>query len=446
MILVLGGGLAGMATALNLARRLPDEPRLVLEKERVPGGLARSRCVGGFTFDLTGHYLHLREPETTAFVEGLIGERLTSVERRAAIHTRGARLDFPFQANLHGLPPEVVARCLVDFIEAGGRKASDDPTRPFSQWAQEVFGAGIAEEFLLPYNAKLFRVDPAELTAEWVAWSVPRPDLGQVVRGALGIKNTGMGYNPTFRYPRDGGIGILPEALAKAVAPDLRLGATVVSVDARERRVILESGEILNWDYLVSTLPLPFLLQRTRGLDQCPRGQGPRSMAEIAGALRWTAVAELALGIGRPGVAGGAHWIYFPEPRYPFYRVGFPSNVAPALAPVGCSSLSVEFALLPGEPTPPAAELLGRARPGLEEAGILEPGESILVQDVARLDPAYVLFDQRRTAFVEEALARLRRAGILSVGRFGAWSYSYMERALIDGREAAAWVVEERSR
>ncbi|GAB4227747.1 MAG: FAD-dependent oxidoreductase [Acidobacteriota bacterium] len=436
MIVILGGGLAGLATAWHLARRLPEVPRVVLEKEPEAGGLCRSRRRAGFTFDFTGHYLHLRDPETIAFVEELLGDELVEIERVARIHSHGAMLPFPFQANLHGLPADVVARCVLDFVEAArGDEPPRDGRMPFGAWARAVFGDAIAEAFMLPYNRKLFCREPDEITAEWVAWAVPRPSLEQVVRGALGARNEGMGYNPRFRYPRGGGIGILPQRLAERVAGDLELGAEVVSIDARERRVVLADGRVIDYERLVSTLPLPYLLQRIRGLGGCPaRGT---SLAEMAGRLRWTRVVELGLGVAREQIADGAHWIYFPEPEYRFYRVGFPSNVCRAMAPDGCSSLSVEFAFGDRDELPADDELLDAAREGLERAGILEPGEEIIHVDRALLDPAYVLFDEARTPVVEAAMARLAEAGIESIGRFGAWTYSYMERALIDGREAA---------
>jgi len=443
MILILGGGLAGLATAFHLRRLLPGVPRLVLEKEALPGGLSRSRHVDGFTFDFTGHYLHLRDPGTIAFVEELVGDRMTQVERRAFIHSRGARLDFPYQANLHGLPPSAVARMVLDFFEASKVPLPERPEElPFGEWARRVFGAGIAEGFMIPYNAKLFGCAPDELTSEWVSWAVPRPDLAQVVNGALGIRNAGMGYNPRFRYPREGGIGILAEALAERVGADLRCGAAVVSIDARERRVVLQGGEVLPFEQVVSTLPLPYLLQRVRGVDGCP-GLG-MTLAEMAGALRWAAVIDLELGVDRAEIAEGAHWVYFPDPGVPFYRVGFPSNVARSLAPAGCSSLSVEFPHRPGAPLPPTGTLVAAARAGLEAAGILRPSDRIVCAEAALLDPAYVLFDRRRTPTVEAAMRRLGKVGIRSIGRFGAWTYSYMERALLDGKEAAEAIAAER--
>lgn len=434
MILILGGGLAGMSTAYHLARRLPDHPRLVLERDAQPGGLARSRRIDGFTFDDTGHYLHLREPRIQRWVDELLGDRLVAVERRARIHSRGARLEFPYQANLAGLPPDVIARNLLGLIEASQRPVPEDAERlPFGDWARLTFGDGIAEEFMLPYNSKLFLCDPHEITSEWVAWAVPRPSVEQVVRGALGIGNRGMGYNPRFLYPRDGGIGLLPAALARKVEADLRCGVAVTAIDAVRRTVTLSSGETLVWERLVNTLPLPALLRMIAGADP----PGEPSCKELASRMRWTAVIDLELGVDRPQIADGAHWIYFPEPVFPFYRVGFPSNVCRAMAPAGCSSLSVEFAHDPRLPTPPVEQLLRQAREGLIGAGVLTSRDRIVMAHAARLDPAYVVFTPETTAITRQALERLERLGIQSIGRFGAWTYSYMERALLDGEAAA---------
>ena len=46
------------------------------------------------------------------------GGGLRTIERRARIFTDGVVTPFPFQANLHGLPPAVVAECLRGFIAA----------------------------------------------------------------------------------------------------------------------------------------------------------------------------------------------------------------------------------------------------------------------------------------------------------------------------------------
>jgi protoporphyrinogen oxidase len=421
VIVILGGGLAGLSAALHLR----DASHVVLEAEAEAGGLCRTREVGGFSFDRTGHLLHLRDPRAIALVDELLPGQLTSIERRAFIRTRGATLRFPFQANLHGLPPATVSKCVADFVESLGATVPEGAAASFRDWSLSVFGRGISEAFLFPYNTKLFRREPADMTADWVSWSVPRPSLTEVVRGALGLPNEGMGYNPTFRYPRSGGIGILPAALARRV-PALRCNARATSVDLDRRTVTLDGGERIGWDQLLVTMPLPGFLRMT----------GDEALGAAADGLEWSAVACLDLGVDREGVGDEAHWIYFPDPDVPFYRVGFPTSFSGGVAPEGTSSMYVEIALARGE-RPDLAGLEARVLAALRDEGILRPSDRLLVRDWDVIDPAYVIFDRRRLAAIARVVPLLEARGVRLAGRYGAWTYSYMERAILDGLEAA---------
>jgi len=425
MILILGGGLAGLSTAYHLG----SAEHLVLEAESTAGGLCRSRVVDGFVFDYTGHLLHLRDERIVRLVDALLPDAFAVVERRAVIRTRGVTLPFPFQANLHGLPKELVADCVVEFARSLSAPVPDDPAVDFARWSNAVFGSGISAAFLLPYNRKLFRREPAEMTADWVSWAVPKPTLEQVVRGALGIANQGLGYNATFRYPKCGGIGVLAQALARRVE-HVRYGARVERIDLDRRQVALASGERIGFERLVSTLPLPELLERLTG------AQAPALRNEAA-SLDWSVVACLNLGVDQADLAEGAHWIYFPDDDAPFYRVGFPTNFSPAVAPAGTGSMYVEFGLRRDEPL--EAERLEReALHALRREGILAPDARVLVRDWVRIDPGYVIFDRARQQALERVLPGLAELGIHAIGRYGAWTYSYMERALLDGLETAA--------
>lgn len=423
MILILGGGLAGMSTAYHLG----DTEHLVLEAESTPGGLCRTRAVDGFRFDYTGHLLHLRDERIIRLVDELLPDALELVERESRIRCRGATLEFPFQANLHGLPREVVAACLTGFAESLAVPMPDDPAATFEEWSLAVFGRGISDTFMFPYNRKLFRREPARMTADWVSWAVPKPTLEEVVRGALGLPNRGLGYNPTFRYPKEGGIGVLPAALAERVR-HLREGARVAAVDLDARQVTLADGETIAWDELVVTIPLPAFLRMLRG--------APAGVVEQADRLDWTVVGCLNLGLDRPRIADGAHWIYFPDDDAPFYRVGFPSNFSRSVAPEGCSSMYVEFGLRRGE-DPDVASLERRTLAALRREGILAEGDRVVARDWIRVDPGYVIFDGAR----QDAMAQVQRAlgprGVHLIGRYGAWTYSYMERAMLDGLELA---------
>jgi protoporphyrinogen oxidase len=423
VILILGGGLAGLSTAFHLG----SEPHLVLESEATPGGIARSRETSGFVFDYTGHLLHLRDPRAIALVDRLLPDTFRTIERRASIRAQGATLPFPFQANLGGLPREVVARCVIDFAETLRSQMPKAPDASFRDWSLSVFGRGISEAFMFPYNCKLFRRLPEDMTADWVSWAVPKPTLEEVVRGAFGVENRGMGYNPTFRYPARGGIGVLAQALAKGVG-SLRTGAAVRRVDLAAKRVHLEDGESLAYDRLVVTIPLPAFLEMARGSRP--------DLADEAKRLDWSVVACLNLGVDRAGIGGGTHWMYFPDPDVPFYRVGFPTAFSDGVAPAGSSSMYVEIGLEKDE-IPDWKQLEASVVAALRKERIVSADDRVRVLDRMRIDPGYVIFDRARQEVMARVVPELEGAGVHLIGRYGAWTYSYMERAILDGLEIA---------
>ncbi len=235
--------------------------------------------------------------------------------RRAGIALGGTVTPYPMQIHTHRLPPEVRRDCVLGFVEAWARGDEGEPAT-FADWVRQRFGEGFARHFFFPYNSKLFCAAPDELTADWVGRYVPRPELADVVDGAFGLYRAPVGYNATFLYPRAGGIRMLPDALAAGV-PGLRLGTAVTAVSLAGREVELEGGERLPFDALVATAPLTHLAALAVDL--------PPEARAAAARLRAVAVVNINLGV-RGAAPRREHWLYVPEPRFPFYRVGLPSN------------------------------------------------------------------------------------------------------------------------
>jgi protoporphyrinogen oxidase len=424
MILIIGAGLAGLSTAYHLH----DRPCRVVEKEKEAGGLCRSYRMDGFTFDWTGHLLHFRRPAIRELVERLLAGQLEQHRRRSYIYSYDTYTEYPYQVNTHGLPPDVVRECLMGFIATLTAPPSTlrPEERSFKQWILESLGEGFAKHFMVPFNEKLWQVSLDELTSDWVSWLVPKPELKDVINGALGIKDKAFGYNPTFLYPRQGGIGALPNAFLAGVK-DIVYGSELMEVDTARRRAVFRDGRVEPYETLVSTMPVPELVRRCTDL--------PAAIREAAAGLRCASVYNINLGVAREKVSD-KHWIYFPEQEYPFYRAGFPMNFSPASGRPGCSSLYVEVSHRPDVVTPPA-ELIKQVRAGLERAGIFRPDDEILVADVKDIRYAYVLFDRHRARALPAVLAELETRGIHSIGRYGRWEHTSMEDAIAQGKQLA---------
>jgi len=420
---IVGGGLTGLVAAERLAAS--GVAATVHERADEPGGACRSIRRDGFVFDHTGHLLHVGRDETIAYLRALgLWDDLVEWERRAAIAVGDHVTPYPIQIHTHGLAPEVRRDCLLGFIRAWAERSDEARPAHFGEWVLERFGDGLVRHFFFPYNRKLYRAEPHELSLDWVGRYVPKPDLEEVVDGALGLHDRAVGYNAVFRYPREGGIRVLPDAVAARV-PDLRLESDVVRLDLGGKRLHTRTGDTVEWDVLVATAGLPAVLD----LVADPL---PDEVVAARRALRWVRVLNIAMGVEGPAPRD-EHWVYTPDEELPYYRVGFPSNHG-RLAPEGCHTVSIEVSLDPEGGDVEAAAVDAEA--ALASRGWLDP-RSVRVRQLTVVDPAYVVFDHAR----RDAVATLRRYlgehDVVLCGRWAEWKYSAMEDAILDGMAVA---------
>jgi protoporphyrinogen oxidase len=415
--------MSGLSCAYHLQNNY-----LLVEKSDEPGGLSRSIKQDGFVFDHTGHLLHLHHPYTLKLIPELLGDNLVLNNRRAWIYSHQTYTRYPYQANLYGLPKNVIEDCLKGLIEAQlqQKPASAGGPESLKSWVLRTFGKGFAKHFFFPYNEKLWKVSPDVLTVEWVAPFVPKPSIEEVINGAFSDQTKKYGYNASFYYPKEGGI----QALAFAFARDLtniRLNTSVTAIDLARKEATLSTGEIFSYDYLVNTAPLNRFMQMTQGLSPEIKSSQEK--------FRWSGVYDINLGVKRAQISD-KHWIYFPETKYRFYRVGFPMNFSTHMTPPGCSSMYVEIGYRPDESFD-EAHAMKDAVSGLLECGILKNEKEIITRNILRIPVAYVTYDQNRTALAKNILSMLDSMQVYSIGRFGGWKYSYMEEAILEGKATA---------
>lgn len=418
-VAILGAGLTGMSAAFHLrSRRVGCR---VFERLPYPGGHAITIEEQGYRFDRTGHLLHLRDPEVRRLALGWIQGGVLEIERKSRVFSHGVYTRYPFQANTFGLPPEVAYACVTDFVRAHFAKDRPAP-KNFEDFCRQSFGDAISDAFMIPYNEKLWGVHPREISAAWCSRFVPLPRLEDVIAGAVGLNDRELGYNARFTYPRLG-IGQLSAGLARAAGP-IDFERPALAIDAATRTLHTAGGP-LRYGALVSTMPLPALV----GLVT----DAPPAVREAASKLRCTHLHYLDIALNGPCLLPH-HWIYVPEPRYPFYRVGCYSNFSSAMAPPNKASLYVE---LSDRSRPDLGALLPKIAADLREMGLIATDHAIRFARLRTIEHAYVVFDDQHEPALAVIRPFLRASGILSAGRYGGWNYSSMEDALLFGRDAA---------
>jgi protoporphyrinogen oxidase len=418
-VAIVGAGLTGMSAAIELRRA--GVPHRLFERLAWPGGHAVTREEKGYRFDRTGHLLHLRDPELRQRVIGWLNGDYVEVQRRSRVWSFGRYTRYPFQANTFGLPPEIAFECVKGFIDAHFAAPGPEPSN-FEEFCLQHFGPGISKHFMIPYNARLWGVPPREITSAWCQRFVPLPKLDDVIAGAVGKNDRELGYNTSFIYPRLG-IGELSRAMQREL-PALELERAPSRIDWRNKQLYFGT-EAVGYDVLLNTAPLPKLVELL--LD------APEQVSAAARRLRCTHLYYLDVALTGP-CGQDLHWVYVPEAKYPFYRVGCYTNFSAALAPAGAASLYVELA---DRRTPDVQQLLPEVARGLIEMQLIRSSSEIAFASLQRIDHAYVIFDHAYFEATETLRDFFEQQRILSVGRYGAWNYSSMEDALLFGRDAA---------
>jgi len=416
-VVILGAVLTGLTAAQFLENPSSGGKAIkpfILEKQDIAGGLCRTEEKEGFSFDHTGHLLHFKKKDSIwkKFIEGELRIDLKKHSRAASIHIMNTLVPYPFQYHLAYLPKDEKEKCVRDYLKV--YKTGAPAGASFRQWAEHSFGRRMASLFFLPYNQKLWNFNLNKMSTDWMGRFVPGPDAGKILRGAeKKDPSQSAGYNASFYYPRSGGIGQLPAALAKG--KNIVFNASIKQIDFTAKKIFFEGGNMA-YDRLISTIPLPELLGYLKG--------APQNAA--AKKLKWTGVYNMNIAV-KKNFSKLGHWIYFPHGKIPFYRIGFLSNFS--ALPDGFSTIYIESSYRSERKKTSGASVMKFFN--------IKSDEIIVRKDID-IPYAYVIYDMAREKTLAGIQDFLSRCGIISTGRFGGWKYSTMEEAMQDGFDAAS--------
>jgi len=423
-ILIIGAGPTGLGAAWRLDA-LGYTDWYLCESAATPGGLAASVVdEHGFTWDLGGHVQFSHYQYFDDLMDELLGaDGWLYHDRESWVWVRGRFVPYPFQLNLHRLPPDDQRACVRGLISAA-RRAATDHTSPasFSEWIERTFGSGIADVFLRPYNWKVWAHPLHTLSWSWTGDRVATVDLPRVIGNmARHADDVSWGPNNQFRFPLRGGTGAIWRALASRLgrrhASRMRYGARVARIDTRSSRVTLDTGETIHYRRLLSTMPLDNLVRATDLSD---------ALGCAVGGLKYSSTHVIGVGlVGDPVAAlDGKCWMYFPESDCPFYRVTVYSHYSPNNVP----DIKTYWSLMAEVSESPVKavdvdRVTAETIDGLLTTGLI--ADRRLVHHVwhRRLEHGYPTPSSGRDAALAAIQPALVSRNVYSRGRFGAWKY-----------------------
>lgn len=411
-LLILGGGIAGLAAAWT-ARDL-GLSALVLEARQSAGGILDSFSVEGFRFDNGVHLSFASEPEVRA-----IFDRTPYREHEAVSFCwdGGIWLRHPVQNNLHPLPVEEKIALIDDLV-----RQPDAEIHNYRDWLVQQYGGSIAARWPLVYTEKYWTVPAEQLGTEWIGQRMRRADLTEVLRGAMAERAPSTYYISRMRYPERGGYRAFIDPLLEAAT--VRTSARVVSIDRGRREVTLAGEETISYRSLVSTLPLPSLVAMMRDV--------PAAVRADAETLFATRVDLISVALRLPQVSPSL-WFYIYDQDVLAARVYSPSWKSADNVPPRCSSLQWEIYSSSRRPlTVDVAAMTENCLAAMERMGLAARSDVIFTHH-KHLPFANVVFDLGMEERRDRVRTWVEAQGIGLAGRFGEWAYLWSNQSFMSG-------------
>lgn len=307
--LILGAGPSGLTLA-NRLKQMGETSFFVLEKEKEAGGLCRSIQVDGSPFDIGGgHFLDVRRPKVNEFLfQFMPEEEWDKFDRDSRIAVNGDVISHPIEANIWQMKLENQVEYLKSIAVAGCNLKEEMP-QEFVSWIYWKLGDKIAENYMIPYNQKMFGEDLNQLGTYWLE-KLPNVSFEETLLSCLTKKAYGeQPGHAQFFYPKKYGYGELWLRMAEEIKGQIQYDASVHTIDFDTNTVTTKEGETYSADVIISTIPWMEFAKIT-GM--------PQELKEKIGRLKYSSVQTAYF---PDNLDTEAQWIYYPDPELSYHRI-----------------------------------------------------------------------------------------------------------------------------
>lgn len=392
---ILGAGVTGLAAGIKTGAP-------ILEANAYPGGICYSYTKNGYHFESGGgHWLFGTDKKTLNFIRSLA--HFKSYRRNSAVFFPKDNLyiPYPLQAHLSFLPKKIALKALNELREHDKRRPPEMPT--FSDWLKSSFGETLCQLFFFPYNKAY--------TDNLYTKIAPQ----DVFKNPIGQKT---GYNQIFIYPTKG-LSYLIGKMAQEC--QINLNKKVVDIETQNKKISFADKTISKYKTIISTLPLNKMVQLTRLKINEP--SPPYTSAIVTN-----------IGAEKGKKCPPYHWLYLPQTKSGFHRVGFYSNVDTLFLPHDKKnrvSLYVETTFQGGDK--PKIKTVNQQTSSM----IKELQEWQFINKVEVIDPTWIevayTWSWPGSNWKEKAIAALEKNDIYQIGRYGRWHFQGILESIKEG-------------
>ena len=318
---IVGGGIAGLATAYELSRH--GTSFVVLERASRAGGVIFSEQIDGYTIDGGPDALLVQKRAGIGLCEEIgLGNRLIPTKSpRLAYIQRGGRLYALPAASVLGIPTRVAPFARSGLFSWAGKlrmgaevlvpRRRDHSDESIGAFITRRFGAEASTYLAEPLLAGIHAGDVDRLSVQALFPRLARAesDQGSVIRAFRSMREP-RASNPDGAFRSlPGGLSELVDALVAAIGPTgVRLGTSVSAITGGGPFLVRTStGDALDARAVILATPAYVTSALTRERDE--------ELARLAGAIPYASAGTVALAFRRSAVGHPLNGSGFVVPR-----------------------------------------------------------------------------------------------------------------------------------
>lgn len=425
-IKIIGTGMAGCGAAHRL-EEAGIRP-VIYDKNSFQGGHTASFSFENqYIFDDGPHISFTENSRVKELLAQSVNSEFERIKANVNNYYEGHWVKHPAQCNLYGLPPELITKCLEDFISAQN-STTDVVPQTYEDWLIASFGETFARNFPMRYGEKYHSLHASKMNTSWLGPRLYRPKLEEVLFGAVSPTTPDVHYIDKFRYPtKKGFVAYLDMFLRHA---DVKLDHAVQQIDVSAKTLQFKNGSQTSYDRVISSIPLPEIVKLIP--------QSPDDVLEAGAKLTCSSCVLVNVVLDREDLSEN-HWTYFYDPDIPFARLSFPHIFSPENVPRGQGSIQAEiyfsdkYKPFSGDPE----SLISSVVESLRKCGYIREDDTILFQNAWYVPYANVIFDLEEEENRKIVHEFLDEVGIAYCGRYGDWGYMWTDESFLSGERAA---------
>jgi protoporphyrinogen oxidase len=447
-VVIIGAGPTGLTAAYQLSKAGLNS--IVLEKDLIVGGIARTEQYKGYHIDIGGHRFYTKIEAVSEMWHEVLREDFLRRPRLSRIYYDGKFFHYPIRLfdTLLKLGPVESLRIVASYTLSRLFPYPDEDN--FEQWVSNRFGRRLYHIFFKTYTEKVWGIPCTQIKADWAAQRIKDLSLSVALRNALlrPRNQTVKTLIQEFDYPQRGP-GMLWErvrSLVEAEGHKVLVNHDVVSLayDGKCLRSVTAVGPrgssvVVEGDHFISSISLSELVQK---INPPPSSE----LIDMARQLTYRDFLTVALVVRRPHLFPD-NWIYIHSPDVKVGRVQNFKNWSPAMVRDDYSScLGLEYFCNEGDELwcMDDADLVELGKCEMAQLGLLDK-EDVTDGVVFRQSKAYPIYIGKYKVYLNRIKTFIDGIpNLQTVGRNGLHIYNNQDHSMLTAMLAVKNILGEK--